>query len=84
MGRAIREASRSGAAPQFLYSDEALFRRTPKDAHVAHFKPDYAPEYLMACNYICHLAVFRRELFQAVGASARNATAPRTTTCSCA
>ena len=67
MGRAIREASRSGAAPQFLYSDEALFRRTPKDAHVAHFKPDYAPEYLMACNYICHLAVFRRELFQAVG-----------------
>ena len=67
MGRAIREAERSGAAPQFLYSDEALFRHTPKDAHVAHFKPDYAPEYLMACNYICHLAVFRRELFQAVG-----------------
>ena len=67
MGRAIREAERSGAAPQFLYSDEALFRRTPKDAHVAHFKPDYAPEYLMACNYICHLAVFSRALFEAVG-----------------
>ena len=37
---------------------EALFRKSPKTAHVAHFKPDYAPEYLMACNYICHLAVF--------------------------
>ena len=51
----------------FVYSDEALFRKTPQTAHVAHFKPDYAPEYLMACNYICHLAVFRRSLFEAVG-----------------
>ena len=33
---------------------------------MAHFKPDYAPEYLMACNYICHLAVFSRALFEAV------------------
>ena len=55
----------SGA--DFAYSDEALFRKTPETAHVAHFKPDYAPDYLMACNYICHLAVFRRALFEAVG-----------------
>lgn len=34
---------------------------------MAHFKPDYAPEYLMACNYICHLAVFRKSLFDAIG-----------------
>ena len=26
-----------------------------------------APEYLMAVNYICHLAVFKKELFDAVG-----------------
>lgn len=51
----------------FAYSDEALFRKSPGTAHVAHFKPDYAPEYLMACNYICHLAVFRRSLFEEVG-----------------
>ena len=66
VGKAILAGAKDGAKPQFLYSDEALFRRTPKDAHVAHFKPDYAPEYLMACNYICHLAVFSRALFEAV------------------
>ena len=67
VGKAILAGAKDGAKPQFLYSDEALFRCTPKDAHVAHFKPDYAPEYLMACNYICHLAVFSRALFEAVG-----------------
>ena len=67
MGKAILAGAKDGVKPQFLYSDEALFLRTPKDAHVAHFKPDYAPEYLMACNYICHLAVFTRALFEAVG-----------------
>ncbi len=62
MGKAL---AHTGA--DFAYSDEALFRKTPAGAHVAHFKPDYAPEYLMAVNYICHLAVFRRSLFEAVG-----------------
>ena len=42
--------------------DEASTRRV-----FPHFKPDYAPEYLMSVNYICHLAVFRRSLFEAVG-----------------
>ena len=67
MGKAILDGAKNGEKPQFLYSDEALFHRTPKDARVAHFKPDYAPEYLMACNYICHLAVFSKALFDAVG-----------------
>ena len=79
MGRA---AAATGAA--FLYSDEALFRKTPQRAHVAHFKPDYAPEYLMACNYICHLAVFKKRCTSRSAASAANVTARRTTTCSCA
>ena len=60
-----KELQKTGA--DFAYSDEALFRKSPKTAHVAHFKPDYAPEYLMACNYICHLAVFRKSLFDAIG-----------------
>ena len=60
-----KELQKTGA--DFAYSDEALFRKSPKAAHVAHFKPDYAPEYLMACNYICHLAVFRKSLFDAIG-----------------
>lgn len=62
MGKALAHTD-----ADFAYSDEALFRKTPAGAHVAHFKPDYAPEYLMAVNYICHLAVFRRSLFEAVG-----------------
>ena len=62
MGKALAE---SGAA--FAYSDEALFEKTPKHPRVGHFKPDYAPEYLMAVNYICHLAVFKKSLFNAVG-----------------
>ncbi len=62
MGKAIQ---RTGAA--FLYSDEALFTKNPRAAHVAHFKPDYAPEYLESCNYICHLAVFGKALFARVG-----------------
>ena len=45
----------------FAYSDEALFEKTPEHPRVGHFKPDYAPEYLMAVNYICHLAVFKKE-----------------------
>ena len=44
----------------FAYSDEALFEKTPEHPRVGHFKPDYAPEYLMAVNYICHLAVFKK------------------------
>ena len=60
-----KELQKTGA--DFAYSDEALFHKSPKTAHVAHFKPDYAPEYLMACNYICHLAVFRKSLFDAIG-----------------
>lgn len=60
-----KELQKTGA--DLAYSDEALFRKSPQTAHVAHFKPDYAPEYLMACNYICHLAVFRKSLFDAIG-----------------
>ena len=62
MGQALQKSN-----ADFVYSDEALFRKTMQTPQVAHFKPDYAPEYLMACNYICHLAVFRKSLFEAVG-----------------
>ena len=55
----------TGAA--FVYSDEALFSKDIKSARVAHFKPDYAPEYLNCCNYICHLTAFRKDLFEEIG-----------------
>ena len=56
---------RTGA--EFLYSDEALFRSSPRRPITGHFKPDYAPDYLLACNYICHLAVMKKSLYDAVG-----------------
>lgn len=51
----------------FLYSDEALFAKSIKKPKVGHFKPDYAPEYLLCCNYICHLAAFKRSLYEEIG-----------------
>lgn len=51
----------------FLYSDEALFEKDIEHPTVGHFKPDYSPEYLECCNYICHLAVFKKDLFWQVG-----------------
>ena len=67
MGQAIRQLREAGEPDGFLYSDEALFTKKIEKPLVAHFKPDYAPDYLLCCNYICHLAVFRRELFEQAG-----------------
>ena len=55
----------SGA--DFLYSDEALFKKSIRRPTVAHFKPDFAPDYLVCCNYICHLSAFKRSLYFELG-----------------
>ena len=67
MGKAILQLRRRGEPDGFVYSDEALFTKDIRRPLAAHFKPDYAPDYLLCCNYICHLAVFRRELFEQLG-----------------
>ncbi len=67
MGRAILDLRAEGEPDGFLYSDEALFTKDIRRPSAAHFKPDYAPDYLLGCNYICHLAVFRRDLFERLG-----------------
>ena len=67
MGRAILDLRAQGKPDGFVYSDEALFNKSIQRPLVAHFKPDYAPDYLLCCNYICHLAVFRRALYEEVG-----------------
>lgn len=67
MGKAILMLRQGGRPDGFLYSDEALFCKSIRRPLAGHFKPDYAPDYLLCCNYICHLAVFRRALFDAVG-----------------
>lgn len=61
----MKAAHETGAS--FLYSDEALFTRDIRRPTVGHFKPDFAPDYLNCCNYICHFSVFKKELFCAVG-----------------
>ena len=52
---------------QFIYSDEALFTKDYLLPRVGHFKPDFAPDYLNGCNYICHLSAFDRQLFTELG-----------------
>ena len=61
----MKAAHETGAA--FLYSDEALFTSDVRRPTAGHFKPDFAPDYLNCCNYICHFSVFQKALFDAVG-----------------
>ncbi len=51
----------------FIYTDEATFTHSPRDAYSPNFKPDFAPDTLRSYNYICHLSAFSRELFDRVG-----------------
>ena len=74
MGKAILQLRQRGEPDGFLYSDEALFTKSIRRPMVAHFKPDYAPDYLLCCNYICG---------SSWAANARNATAVRIMICSC-
>ncbi|MEP6484122.1 MAG: glycosyltransferase family 2 protein [Rudaea sp.] len=49
-----------------VYSDEDKI--DPSGLHVEpHFKPDYAPDYLVCNNYICHFSVFRKSLLDGIG-----------------
>ena len=62
MAKAIED---TGA--DFIYSDEALFDTDWTNPIVAHFKPDYSYYYLTNCNYICHLACMKSNIFIALG-----------------
>jgi GT2 family glycosyltransferase len=50
-----------------LYSDEDKIDATGKCRQDPHFKPDWSPDTLRSHNYMCHLAVFRRELITRLG-----------------
>ncbi len=52
---------------KFLYSDEALFTKDYKKPLAGHFKPDFAKDYLLSCNYICHFSAIDRNLFLEIG-----------------
>ncbi len=48
-----------------LYSDEDKLEGTRLVE--AHHKPGYSPEQLLSSNYLCHLTVIRRALFERLG-----------------
>lgn len=49
----------------YIYCDEATFKGNSIDHMITlHFKPDFAPDNLLANNYICHFSVFSRELLE--------------------
>lgn len=55
-----------------IYSDEALFDTDWTNPIVGHFKPDYSYYYLTNCNYICHLACMKKDLFISLGGLNKN------------
>ncbi len=62
----VAKAAVSQPCP-FIYSDEALFTTDITRPTAGHFKPDFSPDYLRSCNYICHLAAFTAQLYRQVG-----------------
>ncbi len=51
---------------QIIYSDEDFIRVDDK-LDFPHFKPDYSPDLLLSHNYITHLLVLRKSLFDQLG-----------------
>jgi GT2 family glycosyltransferase len=62
----MAEAIENHPEADFLYSDEDKVREDG-GRFDPHFKPDWAPDTLRSHNYICHLAVFRRDLLTELG-----------------
>ena len=63
---AVAEAVVADPSVDMVYSDED--KLTPAGAHVdPFFKPDWSPEYFLACMYTCHLSVYRAELVRKLG-----------------
>ena len=48
-----------------IYSDEDKLTEQGLDSPI--FKPDWSPDFFLACNYVCHFTVIRREVVEAVG-----------------
>ena len=53
--------------PDVVYSDEDRITQGGRRHMDPHYKPDYCPETLVSDNYICHLAVIRKQLLEEVG-----------------
>jgi GT2 family glycosyltransferase len=49
-----------------IYSDEDKLDGSGRRCD-PFFKPDWSPEYLLSCNYICHFGVYRKALVESLG-----------------
>lgn len=62
----MAEAIQNNPDADMLYSDEDMLDM--KGVHIhPFFKPDWSPEYFLACMYTCHLGVYRTELIRDIG-----------------
>ncbi len=52
---------------EFIYCDEDKIDETEAEYFDPHFKPDFSPDTLRSCNYICHFSVFSKALLDKVG-----------------
>ena len=49
----------------FIYSDEDKLNFIGKRCD-PNFKPDFSPDYLLSCNYICHFTTIRKSLVEKI------------------
>lgn len=52
---------------EILYSDEDKISMDGKEYFEPHFKPDFNIDLLRSTNYICHLFVVKREIYEKAG-----------------
>ena len=53
--------------PDVIYSDEDRVTENGRRHMDPHYKPDYCPDNLVSDNYMCHMAVIRRDLLEETG-----------------
>ena len=63
----VAKAINENPGADFLYSDEDKIDEKGENRYNPHFKPQFSPDYLRACNYITHFAVFKKELMEEIG-----------------
>ncbi len=50
-----------------IYTDEDKVSMDGKEFYQPHFKPDFNLDFLQSANYICHMFVVRKKIFDEVG-----------------
>jgi len=63
----VVKALNSEPAADMLYSDHDILSHDGKRCFSPLFKPDWSPEILLSANYVTHLSVMRKSVFDALG-----------------